>query len=299
MCFAEYCLFYRALLQKRPLERRWLVCVIWRIYMCGMPRSYLWHDPFARVTSIIHAFPPTMEKTLIGMVDTMFAYVRHDMFICVAWLIRTCDMTLSCVTEFPPTWKRSICVCVTWLILTYTPDSRWLRNKRRLVCVTQLITHICDMTRLYVWHDSVVRVTWLVYESPSSRQRRDVFCMETTSNGMFDTTYAHMWHDSVICWTWLTRSCDVTRLRVTEFPPTMGKTSNGVLDTTDAHLWHASFICWTWLTRTCDVTRLRVTEFPPTMGKTSNGVLDAHLWHDSLYLTWWFRWCEMTFSDVT
>jgi len=25
-----------------------------------------------------------MEKTLIGMVDTMFAYVRHDMFICVA-----------------------------------------------------------------------------------------------------------------------------------------------------------------------------------------------------------------------
>jgi len=53
------------------------------------------------------------------------AYVWHDSFICVTWLIHMCDMTHSYG------WHRLI--------------------------------HMCNMTDLSVRHDSLIRVTWLVY----------------------------------------------------------------------------------------------------------------------------------------
>jgi len=53
------------------------------------------------------------------------SYVWHDSFICVTWLIHTCDMTHSCV------WHDSF------------------------ICVTRL-SHICDMTHLRECHGTFV-----------------------------------------------------------------------------------------------------------------------------------------------
>ena len=46
------------------------------------------------------------------------------------------------------------------------------------------------MTNLYVWHDSLICVTWLIY--------------------MCDMTHSYVWHDSFICVTWLIHMCDMT-----------------------------------------------------------------------------------------
>ena len=49
--------------------------------------------------------------------------------------------------------------------------------------VVSRLIYMCDMTHLYVWHDSSMCVTWLI-------------CM-------FDMTRLYVWHDSSICVTWL------------------------------------------------------------------------------------------------
>jgi len=48
----------------------------------------------------------------------------------------------------------------------------------------------CDMTHVYVWHDSFIHVTWLIH--------------------MCDMTHSYMWHDSYVCVTWIIRTCDMT-----------------------------------------------------------------------------------------
>ena len=45
------------------------ICVTWRIHMCDMTHSYLWHDAFICVTWLIH------------MCDMTHSYVWHDAFI--------------------------------------------------------------------------------------------------------------------------------------------------------------------------------------------------------------------------
>jgi len=118
--FAEYSLFYRAGLQKRPIILRSLlivatpytwdmthsyvwhasfICVTWLIHMCDLTDSYVWHDSFMRVTWLIHMCDtthsyvwhaswriPIRETRLIHMCDMphdVFLYVRHDSFVCV------------------------------------------------------------------------------------------------------------------------------------------------------------------------------------------------------------------------
>jgi len=61
-------------------------------------------------------------------------------FVCVTWLIHTCDVTHSYV------WRDSLRAC------RYTA---W-----DFICVT-LLSHMCDMT--HVWYDSFTLVTWLIY----------------------------------------------------------------------------------------------------------------------------------------
>ena len=122
--FAEYRLFYRALLQKRPIthdacvtndgcvigmcdptrsyawhERSYawhdsFMCVIRPIYMCDTTNSFLrtgiwveWNDSFIYVTCLMHICDT--------MCDMTHLYVWHDSFIYVKWLIHICEMTNS------------------------------------------------------------------------------------------------------------------------------------------------------------------------------------------------------------
>jgi len=88
-----------------------------------------------------------------------------------------------------------------------------------LRCATWLF-HTCDKTRLYVWHDSFMCVTWLM----------NMGCIQADH-----VTHSYVWHDSFICVTWLFYMRDMTR----------------------SYVWHDSFMRVTWLVvHMCDITRV-------------------------------------------
>jgi len=93
------------------------------------------------------------------MCDMTHSRVRHDSFICAIWLIRMCDMTHLYV-------RHDSFMCATWLIHLSQVRSREYTNVAWLIsyvqhvsftCATWLI-HMCDVTHLYVRHDSSTSV---------------------------------------------------------------------------------------------------------------------------------------------
>jgi len=99
--------------------------------------------------------------------------VWHDSFICVTWLIHTCDMTHSYV------WHDSS-ICVTWLI------------------------HMCDVTPSQVWHDSFVCVAWCGHDCLCDMTHSHVWCdlftcvtfiFVTWLLHMRDITHSYVWRD--------------------------------------------------------------------------------------------------------
>jgi len=112
--------------------------------------------------------------------------VWHDSFICVTWLIHTCDLTHS--------------IYVTWHIHTY----EWVGTDKFVVshtCGTLCRPYVniqrCDMTHSYVWHDSFICMIWLIH--------------------MCDTTHSYAWHDSFICVTWPIHTCEMTQSYIWNF----------------------------------------------------------------------------------
>ena len=95
-------------------------CVTWRIHICDVTHSYVWHDSSIRVT----------ETWPIQLCDWARSCMWHDasIYVCestirVMWHIRTCDVTQS--LSF---------ICLTWRI------------------------HICDVTLSYMWRDLYIYV---------------------------------------------------------------------------------------------------------------------------------------------
>ena len=81
--FAEYRLFYRALLQKRLIILRSLLIVATPYAL----RLYAWRDPIIWVTWLIGL------REISFVCDMTHASAWYDLFICVTWLIPKCDMT--------------------------------------------------------------------------------------------------------------------------------------------------------------------------------------------------------------
>ena len=80
-------------------------CVIWRIHMCDMTHSHVWHDSFICVTWLVHMCGMThsyvwhdsniwMDHHRYALTRRhVYSYVWHDSVICVTWHIHMCDMT--------------------------------------------------------------------------------------------------------------------------------------------------------------------------------------------------------------
>jgi len=158
--FAEYSLFYRALLQKRPVIWSHLLIVATPYFAQSRVKSHIWMSHVTRMNEswlLIDAgmnyywclythlrSAPGSWQFHLQRVASRHVCVRGwpwyysglnasfiCLLICATWLIHVCGMTHSYV------WHDSL-RCVTWLI------------------------HMCDMTHLDVWHDSFICVTWLV-----------------------------------------------------------------------------------------------------------------------------------------
>ena len=102
------------------------------------------------------------------------------------------------VNELCHTCVAFACVCV---------------RERACIHVCHDPFHICgmthpnmrDMSTLYLWHDSFIRVTWPIHT-----------CDITYSNVWHDSftthdmTPSYVWHDSLICAAWPICMCDMT-----------------------------------------------------------------------------------------
>ena len=82
------------------------------IHMCDITRSCVWHDSFIGDGRAAGALPQDSficVTWLVHTCDTTHSYVSHGSFICVTWLIHTCDTTRS--NMYCDSFK-----CMTWLI---------------------------------------------------------------------------------------------------------------------------------------------------------------------------------------
>jgi len=207
------------------------ICATRLILMCDMIHSYMRHSLFICVIRLIHM----CLIQLFHMCDMTYSYVRPALCKCVLWLIHIrvlirydaqrvhlCDMRI-------PVWYDSI-TCMTWLIHTYICDMTEsyvfpcdmtnsceirLINMRDMTnsCVwydsapyptRRSVRHdslMCAMIYTYTWHDSFIRVAWLV---PHHVQM--VY--------LCDMTHTYAWHDLSMYVIWLIRISNENRMFV-------------------------------------------------------------------------------------
>ena len=147
---------------------------------------------------------------------------------------------------------------------------------------------MCDLTHLYVWHDTFIRVTWLFhacatwliapvrYDSYTSviwliqyyllltlDRRKYHVCLLSQSHAwhassfiratplihVCDISLTRAWHDSfTITFYWLMVVINITSLS----RPTH------IRDMTHSHMWHKTFTCVTWHIHMCDMTHSHI-----------------------------------------
>jgi len=146
------------------------VCMTWPIHVCHMTQypCVTWlHFPAWRVAYWCmcrdeFTWVPRRIYVCDRMRDTMRSYAWHDLFICVTWLIRSCDMTHSYA------W-HDLFTCVTWLIHVFDTTHIHMCGMTHsclwhdvFICATGLM-YTCDMTHSYVWYFSFTHVTWRIH----------------------------------------------------------------------------------------------------------------------------------------
>jgi len=125
---------------------------------------------------------------------------RHDILICVTWLIHMCDLTHSYVWHDSHVW-HDLFICVTWLArgCNRTDSYVW---RDLLTVVTRLVHtrvtwlfHTCDMTPPYVWHNFFLAATWLIIH------------VNTHTHTHTQDTPTHTWHTHTHTHTHTHHSC--------------------------------------------------------------------------------------------
>ena len=131
---------------------------------------------------------------------------------------------------------------MTWLINVL----QLLRLKRLLIIgwwMRYRDVDMCDMSRSYAWHDSLICVTWLI----------DVCIM--THRYVWHDSLTCAWHDSLTCVTWLIDVRDMTHWFV--WHVTRMNESRHAYEWVMSHVWTSLFIVLSCDTSTIHVAHLR------------------------------------------
>jgi len=135
-------------------------CATWRLDMCDMTNSFVWHDEFICVTWRIHLCDMT-HSMCIHMCDMTHLYVWHNAFKCVTWRMHMCNVTQT--RAIPAPHDNSIrepivsIVCDTsyvWVRDSFTCRSRAARQESRTsgACIWQVFDfHVWVRDTSYVW----------------------------------------------------------------------------------------------------------------------------------------------------
>jgi len=158
------------------------MCDLSKWYLCDVTHSYLRHDLLVCVTWLICA------TWLIHMCDMTHPYMRHDssiyaiwLTLCATWSVHMCDMTYASVRHYS-------FICATRHIHMCNTD-HWYVRPDLLICATRPI-HMCDMPHSYTQRDAIICATWLTL--------------------MHIMTYSHVQHASLIRATCPTHPCNMT-----------------------------------------------------------------------------------------
>jgi len=116
-----------------------------------------------------------------------YSYMWSFSFIHVTWLIRTCAMTHSHMGHNSPDTGISPRYNAEWGVRSELSKRTTIVEKNHN-CRKE--PQLCDLTHAYLWHDSFIRVSWLI--------RTGVM----THSHMWHNS--HVWHDSLTHVTWLT-----------------------------------------------------------------------------------------------
>jgi len=136
------------------------------------------------------------------------SYVWHNKCMCVYWRIHMCDMThVLCFAKARKSSKK----CVRWLIhkcnLTEFICVPWRIHMSHVktsddVCDVAHF-HTCDMTHSYVWLDSFVCVTCLIYANNATSQSYSIGFVTWLSR-MYDMTHSYVWNGSFMIYSYVT-----------------------------------------------------------------------------------------------
>jgi len=148
--------------------------------MCDTTQLYAWHDSFTCVTHLNHVRDTTHSR-LCGMTRS---YARRDA--CMALKI---DVSFTCVTRMDHVtgWRRPIgCLTFRGHFPHKSPMISCSFPERDLQLETSSASLLpcSDMTHSYVWHDSLICVTWLTH-----------MC-DMTHSYLCDMTRSYTWRDS-------------------------------------------------------------------------------------------------------
>jgi len=129
-------------------------------------------------------------------------------------------------------------MCVQYTIYVYECDMTHSYGNGMFHSHLVRDNSMCDMTHSRVWHDSFIRVTWIIHmrDMTPSCVWNDSFMCDTC---ICVTWLIYTWHETCLC-VWLFYMCDIT--------------SSCVCDMTHSYVGHDSFVCVTWLIYMCDMT---------------------------------------------
>jgi len=161
------------------VRRDSFTCATWLIhmrdmthsYVCDMPHSRVRRDSIIWVTCLIHSCGMGWLR-LVGSLKLQVSFARepykrndilqkrpiilrsllivatpYDVFVCLTWLIHTCDMTQWYVWQDLLIMWHDLFVCLTWLIHTFDMAYPHVRHDS-FMCATWL-NHMCFMTHSY------------------------------------------------------------------------------------------------------------------------------------------------------